>query len=154
GREVAGTAALLRLARDPRWLAGGALTVVGVAAHLIALSAAPVTLIQPLGVSGLLVAVWLAARWRGRFLSGAEILGSLAVMLGLAGLVGTLPHGADLPAAVPTPVLAALAAFAVVAALVLPRLAARLAPRVRALLLAATAGACFGFGSALARVVT
>lgn len=153
GDEVAGTRSLLRLARDPRWLAGGALTLVGVTAHLVALSAAPVTLIQPLGVSGLLVAVWLAARWRGRFLTGVEILGSLAVMLGLAGLVGTLPHGAETPDRLPAWFLSGLAAFAVLAALVLPRLAARLPRRSRALLLAGTAGACFGFGSALARVV-
>ncbi|ADD41859.1 DMT family transporter [Stackebrandtia nassauensis] len=153
GGEVARAASLLRLLRDPRWLAGGALTIVGVAAHLVALSAAPVTLVQPLGVSGLLVAVWLAARWRGRYLSGVELLGIVAVTLGLAGLVGTLPHGATTPTHLPAAFLAGLACFAVAAAIVIPRLAARLSPRTRALLLAATAGACFGFGSALARVV-
>lgn len=153
GAAVARAAFLLRLLRDPRWLAGGALTLIGVAAHLAALSAAPVTLIQPLGVSGLLVAVWLAARWRGRFLTGVEILGCLAVTLGLAGLVGTLPHGAGAPARLPAWFLAGLAVFAVAAALALPRLAARLPRRSRALLLAGTAGACFGFGSALARVI-
>ncbi|MGH8877394.1 MAG: DMT family transporter, partial [Stackebrandtia sp.] len=153
GREVARAAAVLGLFRDPRWLAGGVLTIVGVTAHLIALSAAPVTVVQPLGVSGLLVAVWLAARWRGRFLSRLELAGAGAVTLGLAGLVWTLPHGSTEVPALPAPLLAGLAGFAVVSGFAVPPVARRIAGRWRVLLLATTAGMCFGLGSALARVV-
>lgn len=153
GGPVAGIASLAPLLRNGRWLAGAALTLAGVAAHLIALSAAPVTIVQPLGVSGLLVAVWLAARWRGRGLTTVELAGAAAVTAGLAGLVATLPHRGDPPVHIDTIVLSAMCAIAGLSAGAAALAASRLRPTVRAWLLAATAGTCFGVASALARVI-
>ncbi|HZE41914.1 MAG TPA: DMT family transporter, partial [Stackebrandtia sp.] len=152
GRALAGPSALLRLARDRRWLAGGALTLAGVAAHLVALSAAPVTLVQPLGVSGLLVAVWLSARWRRRRLSMAEVAGCVAVAVGLAGIVSSLPAQVGAAEADPT-ALALLCSAAALLCVAGPLLTWRAGGRVRALVLSASGGACFGVASALFRVV-
>ncbi|MGH8794614.1 MAG: DMT family transporter, partial [Stackebrandtia sp.] len=141
-----------QLARSPRWLVGAALMVVGVAAHLVALSAAPLTVVQPLGVSGLLLAVWLAARWRGRPLNRREWLGAAAVTAGLVGLVLSLPRNGD-PVSNAPGSMALLCVVTAAASLAALGFAVRSGPRVRAWTLAAAAGACFGVGTAMARVV-
>lgn len=50
------------LVRKPGWLAGVVLTVVGGGIHIVALSLAPVSVIQPIGVLGVPFAILLAAR--------------------------------------------------------------------------------------------
>lgn len=52
---------LRRLARRPLWLAGVAAAGLGGALHLLALSMAPLTVVQPLGVTCLMFALPLSA---------------------------------------------------------------------------------------------
>jgi drug/metabolite transporter (DMT)-like permease len=153
GEAVVPLRHITRLASDRRWLAGTGLTVVGVGLHLLALASAPVTIVQPLGVSGLLVAVWLSARWRGRRLSARELLGCGAVTAGLAGLVLTLPHHGDPVAPTSAVALPILCVLATLLAAITAATARRLGAATRGWLLAAVAGVCFGLASALARMV-
>ena len=143
---------LVTLMRRRRWWAGVGLTGIGMVLHLAALSTAPLVLIQPLGVSGLLVAVWLAARWRGRRITAAELAGGIAVSIGLVGLVLVLPHRTT--AETPTGIGIAVSVLTVLA---LAGLAAAVGPRLgtraRAAGSALAAGACFGVTAALARAV-
>lgn len=143
---------LVTLFTDPLWLAGAALTVLGVALHLLALAHAPVTIVQPLGVSGLLVAVWFAARIRRRRLTVTETGGAAAITVGLAGLIVALPHAAREPVLAPSD-LATLCLVAVAAVLVALVVATLRDRRVNAIAAAAAAGVCFGVGSALACVI-
>ncbi|MDA2805221.1 DMT family transporter [Nocardiopsis suaedae] len=88
-----GQLALLRaLLRMPLWWLGTLLTMAGIVAHLWALTQAPLVVIQPIGITGLLFAVVLSAVFRRRRPSPAQVLGSLAVSLALAGLLTTVPH--------------------------------------------------------------
>lgn len=142
-----------QLLRSPRWLLGGLVTVVGMVLHLAALATAPLSIVQPLGISGLLVAVWVAARWRRRRITRREILGAIAVSLGLVGLVSSLPHeGAAAPDLADShlAVLSLVAVPLVVLALTVGRL---LESRWRAGVLAAIAGMSFGVTAALVRVI-
>ncbi|GAA1087003.1 hypothetical protein GCM10009605_26230 [Nocardiopsis composta] len=79
------------MARRPLWVTGTALTFAGVGAHLWALGHAPLVVIQPIGISGLLFAVMLSAFFKKRRLSTAQVLGALAVTAALAGLLSTIP---------------------------------------------------------------
>lgn len=56
---------LLTAVRRPRWLAGLALLVSGAALHVVALQFAPVTVVEPVGVLGIVVSVLLGLRARG-----------------------------------------------------------------------------------------
>lgn len=53
---------LLSLPTQPGWLAGVLLMAIGVGLHLVALVLAPVSVVQPIGVLGVPIAVLLAAR--------------------------------------------------------------------------------------------
>ena len=73
------------LAHRRRWLLGISSDVGSFALQALALAFAPIALVQPLiVVTGLLVAVPLAVRWRGRRLGPAEWAATVAVSLGLA----------------------------------------------------------------------
>lgn len=55
----------LRAARRPAWIGGVLCSLLGAAAAVVALSLAPVSLIQPIGVVAVPLAVLLSARWAG-----------------------------------------------------------------------------------------
>ena len=107
-------------------------------------------MVQPLLVSGLLVALFLGARWSGRALTGTEWAGSIALCAALAVfLVEASPTGGTSAAPfaewvrVAGPVLGGVALFVV--------LATRVDGRVRAGLLGCAAGGLFGISSSLAK---
>jgi hypothetical protein len=82
--HVNGTWALLRhLARRPLWLLGQVCGVVTVAFHALALNFGPITLVQPLVVSGVVLAVPLRAGMERRLPGRREMA---AVALAAAGL--------------------------------------------------------------------
>ncbi|GAB3210146.1 DMT family transporter [Marinactinospora thermotolerans] len=152
GRGVARAGFLLHLLRRPRWLLGTVVVGCGVALHLVALSGAPLTVVQPVGVTGLLFAIVLAGLFGRRPIPAGQVLAGVAVMVGLAGLLFLFPH------AVARPVMgvgtgAALVGVALAVAFLAHGLAHRLAAGPRAMLLAAAGGAALGTTSALARVV-
>jgi drug/metabolite transporter (DMT)-like permease len=134
---------VLRLARDPRWLASVGGDAVGLVLQVVALATGPVLLVQPLLVLAVPVALPV-----GRLLGGPPptwrdyaacvgILGSLAAFFALVGDPG---HAAALPA---VSAAWALVCAAVVGAALL--LAVDAASRtVRAAVYGAVAGAWFG----------
>ena len=76
---------LVDLAHRRQWLLGIGSDVGSFGLQALALAFGPLALVQPLlVVSGLLVAVPLAVRWRGRQLGPREWAGTAAVGLGLA----------------------------------------------------------------------
>ncbi|WP_131096947.1 DMT family transporter [Streptomonospora litoralis] len=140
------------LVRSRGWCLGTLLTVVGVVAHMVALGYAPLIVIQPIGVSGLLFAVMLSAFFRRQRLTKSQVFGSLAVTAALAGLLATLPgHGG-------TPVPTHAEMFLMPAGCVGVMLACVAAARftgatTRAWMLALAGGVAYGATSAFARVI-
>lgn len=151
GGSVAKLSLLTQLIRNRRWLLGALVTCIGIGLHLAALATAPLTVIQPLGISGLLVAVWIAARWRGRSLSPREWSGAVMVTIGLTGLILSLPREAGMPTQLADSALAYLAVCAIVIAAAALLVGRHLKPRGRALLFALIAGICFAITASLVR---
>jgi len=102
------------LARRPLWVTAIALAVVGWPFQLLALSRAPITVVQPTLALGLLLLVALAARVLGERIGRRELAGVAAIVAGVAGIaLAAPPHSAHHagPATL-LPVLLALAALA------------------------------------------
>jgi drug/metabolite transporter (DMT)-like permease len=76
---------LARLARQPLWLAGIALTVAGYGLQATALAFGPLTLVAPIVAADLMFALPLAARWARRPLTSRDWLGCLLTAGGIAG---------------------------------------------------------------------
>lgn len=152
GGSVARAGFLWHLAQRPRWIIGTLAAGLGVSLHLVALSGAPLTIIQPIGVTGLLFAIVLSAVFNRRKVRTSQLLGGLAVMVGLAGVLLLFPHSVSTPqmstgvALVLTGSVAAIGAAVYFAAAWIP-------VGLRAVLLASAGGAALGTTSALARVV-
>lgn len=144
---------LLRLlAHSPRWLVGTALTVSGVGAHMWALGHAPLTVIQPINMSGLLFAVVLSAFFHKRKLTRSQVVGSLAVTVGLIGLLSVLPYHTETPD-FEHPGLPALPVVALAVLLVGLAIARYSGDAVQAWTLAFAGGVAYAVTSALARVI-
>jgi drug/metabolite transporter (DMT)-like permease len=134
---------VLRLARDPRWLASVGGDALGLVLQVVALATGPVLLVPPLLVLAVPVALPVgrllggpAPTWRD-YAACLGILGSLAVFFALVGDPG---HAAPLPA---TSAVWAVAVAALVGVALL--LAVNSAGRsVRAAVYGAVAGAWFG----------
>ncbi len=153
GRQVARAGFLLHLVRRPRWVFGSMAAVLGSALHLIALSGAPLTIIQPIGVTGLLFAIVLSAVFNRRRVGPSQIVAGTAVMVGLVGVLSLFPHAADVPV-MTTDVALALAGTVIGAGLAVYLTAHWMNSATRAILLALAGGAAMGTTSGLARVVT
>ena len=144
---------VLRLARDPRWLASIGGDTVGLVLQVVALATGPVLLVQPLLVLAVPVALPVgrllggpAPTWRD-YAACVGILGSLAVFFALVGNPG---QASPLPAAHAA---WATAAAAAVGAVLL--LAVRSASStVRAAVYGAVAGAGFGLVGVLLDAVS
>ncbi|GAA4594116.1 DMT family transporter [Planotetraspora phitsanulokensis] len=151
-REAVSAGATLKLVRRPRWWIGGVIGFTGASLHALALSIAPLVVVQPVSVATLVFAVPLAAWLHGRRPHRAEIIGSVAVAAGLLGLMLLVPaHNV-------TPVLsnrAAIGLIATVGAIVaVTFLIARwLRGPFKALLMAIGAGSVTATVSTFVRVV-
>jgi drug/metabolite transporter (DMT)-like permease len=151
---VIGPRLLLELARRPRWLLATGAVAMGLALQLVALAFAPLALVQPLLVTGVLFgtvfAAWLARQRPDRLI----VLGALAATGGLAAfLTLARPYGGrfDLP-----PLLTLLPQGAVLLAVVIGCLwvATRYSGPRRVGALALTTGVCYGVTAGLMKVVT
>jgi drug/metabolite transporter (DMT)-like permease len=144
---------LLVLVRHPLWLAGFAASGLGFGLQALALSLAPIVLVQPLIVTELVFALPLAAALAGVRLGRLEWTGALLVAGGLAAFMAIAQpsEGDDSP-----PELVWIAVVGGVALAVL--LVLLLAPRRRGIgrtsALGASAGLCFGLMSALTKSFT
>jgi drug/metabolite transporter (DMT)-like permease len=153
-REAGGTALspalLLRLARNPRWLAASALSALSFAIQGLALAFGPLTLVQPLAATDVLFALPMIAvvhRYRltrGDWTAAAAVAGGIALFLSLS------PPGGGISA----PALAAwapvmLTAAVIAAAAVLA--AARTRGPAQVIILAAAAAVTYGVLDALTK---
>ncbi|MEV0615428.1 DMT family transporter [Nonomuraea sp. NPDC050404] len=150
--EVVAEGASLKLVRRPRWWVGGVISFSGACLHAVALSLAPLVAVQPISVATLVFAVPLAAFMYGRRPYRAEILGSIAVAVGLLWLMLLVPSHHVTPSLSDG---AALGFIAVIAAITLVTqvIASRVHGANKALLLAVGAGAVTASVSTFVRVV-
>jgi drug/metabolite transporter (DMT)-like permease len=138
------------LLRRPWWWGGIAAMVVGALIHVVALSFGSITLVQPIGVSALILALPLDAWLERRRIERREWIGAIVLVVGLAGLFGLAEHQPSLDRPETGIVLGAIGVVLVTAALV--TLASGRAPAVpRAVMRAAVSGLCAGATSGLVR---
>ncbi|MBA3294148.1 MAG: hypothetical protein H0T40_10565 [Geodermatophilaceae bacterium] len=140
------------LARVPRWWLGVLSSSIGALLHAVALSIAPLTVVQPVGVLALGLTAVINARHSKQALTRPAVI---AIAVSTAGVVGFLllasgnvtasavPRSAELQAAVPV----------TLGVLVLALAAARAHGRVRALAASTAAGISYGFTALLMRAV-
>ncbi|WP_344966426.1 DMT family transporter [Salinactinospora qingdaonensis] len=152
GHSIARAGFLLHLVQRPRWILGTVAAGAGVGLHLVALSAAPLTIIQPIGVTGLLFAIVLSAVFNRRRVGFGQIVAGGAVMVGLTGVLLLFPHTSQPP--VMSTMTGIVLTGSVLAAALLAYVVAHWLPAgPRAMLLATLGGIALGTTSALARVV-
>jgi len=147
------TPSLLAAARRPRWLAGLALLATGAACQVAALSFAPVTLVEPAGVLGIVLTVLIGLRLRGERLRPGTACALAAILTG-AGSFAVLAALHTVPAPIGTESLigAGAAVGGVVAVCALAGSA--LGGRARALISAVGGGAAYGTTSTFVRAAT
>ncbi len=144
---------LVDLLHRPVWLAGLVVSALGFILQGVALGFGSLTLVQPLIVLDLAFALPLAARLQRRRLGRREWLATLAICAGLVAFL--TPADPTNRGAGPAMSLWLLVGIAVSGFVVVCLAAARRAtPTVRATLLAACAGACFGVLAALLKSTT
>lgn len=147
-----GLALILDLLRRPRWWLAVASTTAGASLHVVALKFGPLTLVQPLGVSALVMALPLGAWFGQRQVSRAEWGAAAAVVAGLLAVLTLAPRHVPPPAVPPDRLLVAVGIClgvllgCVGLSKLLPHKAA---PVVRAI----GSAACFGFASSMARLI-
>lgn len=148
--------ASLRLVRQPAWLLGAGQAGLGGALHVVALTLAPITLVQPVGVLAVPVTVVAAALARRRRPAPTQILGSVLSVVGVAALTVVLLLPAAQPATLPSWVTLAFGTGAVLVAggavaILLGRTWAP--PLLRCVVRAVVAAALFGLNSVLIRTL-
>jgi hypothetical protein len=150
-----GARGMLRLLRDRTWLAGAAQAAVAGGTHVVALTLAPITLVQPVGVIAVPVTV-VASAWRtGRRPSSTQILGSAMAVAGIAALTVLLLSPAAQPVVLPTWGVLGGTVLALVGltALTVATPVAANRPRARVIALATLAALLFGLNSVLLKVI-
>jgi drug/metabolite transporter (DMT)-like permease len=137
------------LLRQRAWLCGVALAITSYGLQMLALALQPLTVVQPLLVTEVLVAVPLSARLSGHRLGAREFAALLVVAAGLAATVyGTAAQGGPAGHGSPTRWLVSVGVIAVAVASL--TLAARgRSPLVRARLYAGAAALLFALAAAM-----
>jgi drug/metabolite transporter (DMT)-like permease len=140
---------LLRMVRRPRWAAAIALAIVGFALEIVALGLAPLTLVQPVVASGLLLLFYLGVRVLGEQVRRRDIAAALAIVVGIAGIAASAPQRSG-------SVSRSLALTLVLAGLVLVALAPYVLGRLgrRGAFLVASAGAADAVAVLAAKLVS
>jgi len=86
--ETVALGGIVRLLSRPLWLLGGIADLVGLVLQVVALDLGPVTLVQPLQVTGLLFALPLGATLSARRVSAADLAAAALVVAGLGLFLG------------------------------------------------------------------
>jgi glycosyltransferase involved in cell wall biosynthesis len=145
GLRLTGWPAVLRA---PKWVSGFGLIAFGALLHAVALSLAPLVVVQPIGVLAIALTTVLAARSRntrlGR-LAGAAVTASTLGVGSFVLLAATSPSTGSVPDGIETRAVLVVAAIVVLAGV----LGTVTSGRVRCLAYAAAAGACYGLVSVL-----
>jgi hypothetical protein len=146
---------LRHVATKPVWLSAMAVSTVGLTLHAVALNLAPIAVVQPVLMSGVVLAVFLRAALARRRPSGRELRAVALVAAGLAAVVvlAQPSHGVA-PAGTAGPGLW-LTGTGLVIAGVIGRWGQRLSlPVARGLVLGAASGVLFGMAAALLKAVS
>lgn len=139
-----------QLVRVPQLWAAVGLNILGAALHVTSLGFGPLSLIQPLGVLTLVIAVPFAAAAAKRGVTGLELRGMTSTVIGLAGLTLIITT-AGTPETLTTTELLALVGATVAVVTVLGLLGRR--PDASALWEAVAGGAAYSVCSALCQTV-
>ena len=151
-KDKHGLQLILDLLRRPRWWTAVLSTTTGAALHVVALRFGPLTLVQPLGVSALVMALPLGAWFGHRKVLRAEWAAAVAVVIGLLAVLTLAPRHVPPPAVAPN--LLAIAVGVCLGFLILCVVVSKLLPRrATPVVRAVGSAACFGFASAMARLV-
>ncbi|MCE3554986.1 hypothetical protein LWC33_26475 [Pseudonocardia sp. RS11V-5] len=143
---------LRELLARPRWLAGAGLAAAGAGVHVFALVLAPVSVVQPVGVLAVPIAVALSLRDQRppvRVVAGAALCVAGVALVVRTAAAATPDAPADLGR-----FLLVSGTTAAAAGLALAVVAARTAGRVRCVAFAAAGAVAFGLVSALLRAVS
>lgn len=151
-REVGGLALFGRLVRRPRWWLAVVATSAGAVLHVVALRFGALTLVQPLGVTALIMALPLGAWFAERRVHRNEWIAAGAVTAGLIAILSLAPHHVR-PPVVTTPDLATAIAGCTVLVAAVIALSSRMGVRAGSVFRAGAAAICFGFASAMARLL-
>ncbi len=144
------TRLLWRLLHRPRWVIGIAADVVSAGLHVLALGLGPVTLVQPLGITGLVFAVPLGAVVHHRRSRPVDVVAAVAVLAGLAMVLYLLTPSTDTGGTTTSAVLTVGGVAVAVTVLTLgASTIAALPGRLRGAFLASGAGAAFGVTAVL-----
>jgi drug/metabolite transporter (DMT)-like permease len=144
---------LARLARQPLWLSGVALTVAGYGLQATALAFGPLTLVAPIVAADLMFALPVAARWARRPLTARDWLGCVLAAGGIAAFLVTAPGSTGRSDAPAGEWLLAFGAVAVTCVLV-TSVGRRLRPGSRAATTAVAAGVIYGMTAAVTLSLT
>ncbi len=146
--EAAKVGFLLRLARQPMWLAGIASDVGGFVCHASALATGRLVVVQPILATSLVFALPIGAWFDKRRITARELLGAVAVAGGLAAflIVANPPAGTKDPSGRAWIVAFAVCGGACVAFMTLAR---RATAARQAALVGCAAGVLFGLCAAL-----
>jgi drug/metabolite transporter (DMT)-like permease len=150
--DMHGLALIFSLLRRPRWWMAVTSTLAGASLHVVALKFGPLTLVQPLGVSALVMALPLGAWFNDRRVLRAEWIAAAAVVAGLLAVLTLAPHHVP-PPAVPPAELAIAIAICLGVLLACVAISRLLPPKAAPVVRAVGSAACFGFASAMARLV-
>ncbi|HYJ22175.1 MAG TPA: hypothetical protein VEW07_09155 [Solirubrobacterales bacterium] len=116
-----------KLVRNPKWLGATALGLVGWPLEIVALLLAPLTVVQPCLVSGLVVLLWLGATKLGETPGRREFIAVGAIVAGVAGVAWAAPdRTTDHAGTAAIAIALGLVAIPIVAPYLLRRRAARL----------------------------
>jgi drug/metabolite transporter (DMT)-like permease len=118
---------ITQLVRHPRWVLGGVVILIGFGFHVAALSAAPLTVVQPALAAGLLVLMAVGLRSEHERAGVRELAGLAGIIVGLVALTFTTPSratGDDDPQSI------AIALAALGAAVLIPQAIAIASARV------------------------
>ena len=150
--DMHGLQLIFSLLRRPRWWMAVTSTLAGASLHVVALKFGPLTLVQPLGVSALVMALPLGAWFGNRKVLRAEWVAAAAVVAGLLAVLTLAPRHVPAPAVPPTELAIAIATTlgVLLTCVVISRL---LPPKAAPVVRAVGSAACFGFASAMARLV-
>lgn len=150
GDEAMRAGFLLRLARQPLWLAGIAVDVAGFVCQAAALGLGQIVVVQPLIASSMVFALPFGTWLTGQKVGRSEWIAAAVVLAGLAAFVATTdPSGGHDDATAGAWIVSGVLIGAVCAALVLA--ARRRGPGVRAALLGSATGLLFGLSAALTK---
>ncbi|SDU83279.1 hypothetical protein SAMN04488544_0659 [Microlunatus sagamiharensis] len=153
-RLLAGWAVVRSLLRNRAWRVGVGQAGLGGVLHVAALTLAPITLVQPVGVLAVPVTVVRSALGRGRRPGAAQVVGAAVSVVGVAALTVVLLVPGTHAAVLPLWTTLAGAVAAVVGAAAVLSAALRRAPELVGCVARATsAAALFGLTSLLVRTL-